>query len=529
MKKSLSCLLAIVMLISSLSIGITAFAADVINAEIQVTYHQSEARSMLSLVNNFRKSNDAWCWNENNTSKDKYSGLSNLVYDYDLEKIAMQRAAEIVVKFDHNRPNGEECWSAYPSGSYYACCENIAAGQRTAEEVFTDWREDNEYYNGQGHRRNMLNGIVTSVGIACAEYNGRKYWVQEFRAPTHNTTPTAANDSASNVKINIKNSDIVYSSASASVKRFDLAFGETAELPVVTAEIILADTWPDNMKIKCEISPEWTSANRTVAKIADGKIIAVGEGLASVETEVFGKTISCLVAVKADETACKHDGGYEWIADLMVSKQCSKCGAILLILPFTDLASIDYRQYGDYIEYTSVNNQFITGTNPPVNTAFAPTRAINRAMMVTILYRMAGEPYADYNPYRTSPFMDITDTSAYYYEAACWALKNGITTETTFKPFDNVSREQTASFLFRYAKDNGKLGGSAYKNVNLADYPDYNSVHGWAVEAMQWANYNGMITGTQQGYINPQGATQRIHATKILYGFGKTCNIGNFA
>lgn len=86
MKKSLSCLLAIVLLISSLSIGITAFAADVINAEIQVTYHQSEARSMLSLVNNFRKSNDAWCWNENNTSKDKYSGLSNLVYDYDLEK-----------------------------------------------------------------------------------------------------------------------------------------------------------------------------------------------------------------------------------------------------------------------------------------------------------------------------------------------------------------------------------------------------------------------------------------------------------
>jgi len=44
----------------------------------------------------------------------------------------------------------------------------------------------------------------------------------------------------------------------------------------------------------------------------------------------------------------------------------------------------------------------------------------------------------------------------------------------------------------------------------------------------QWANYNGMITGTQQGYANPQGATQRIHATKILYGFGKACNIGNF-
>lgn len=348
MKKLLSFLLATLMLITSLSVGMTAFADGFTAIETEFTYHQSQARSMLSLVNDFRTGRDAWYWDKDDKTKVVCNNLPKYVYDYELEKIAMQRAAEIVVKFDHNRPNGEECWSAYPSGSYYACCENIAAGQRTAEEVFTDWREDNEYYNGQGHRRNMLNGIVTSVGIACAEYNGRKYWVQEFRAPTHNTTPTAANDSASNVKINIKNSDIVYSSASASADRFDLEFGETAELPVVTAEIILADTWPENTKIKCEISPEWTSANRIVAEIVDGKIIAVGEGLASVETEVFGKTISCLVTVKADETACKHDGCYEWVADLMVLKQCSKCGSVILILPFTDIR--DFTYYGDFVE-----------------------------------------------------------------------------------------------------------------------------------------------------------------------------------
>ena len=195
---------------------------------------------------------------------------------------------------------------------------------------------------------------------------------------------------------------------------------------------------------------------------------------------------------------------------------------------FADLNGYDY--YNEFVAYTSVYNEFLKGTNPPANNVFEPARAIDRAMMVTILYRMAGEPYANGgNPYTSSPFTDITNTSVYYYDAACWALKNGITTETTFKPFDNVSREQTASFLFRYAKDNDELGDDAYKNVNLAAYPDYSSVHGWAVEAMQWANYNGMITGTQQGYINPQGATQRIHATKILYGFGKVCNIGNFS
>ena len=150
--------------------------------------------------------------------------------------------------------------------------------------------------------------------------------------------------------------------------------------------------------------------------------------------------------------------------------------------------------------------------------------------MVTILYRMAGEPYANGgNPYGSSPFTDITDTGAYYYDAACWALKNGITTETTFKPFNNVTREQTASFLFRYAKDNNQLGCRAYKNVDLSKYSDNKNISSWTIEPMQWANYNGMITGTQQGYANPQGATQRIHATKILYGFGKACNIGIFA
>ena len=221
----------------------------------------------------------------------------------------------------------------------------------------------------------------------------------------------------------------------------------------------------------------------------------------------------------------------EWINDNgHIVKKCAVCNDELLILPFIDLVNINYNQYADYIEYTSVKNQFITGTNPPANTVFSPTRAINRAMMVTILYRMAGEPYANgKNPYTSSPFTDITNPNVYYYDSACWALKNGITTEITFKPFDDVTREQTASFLFRYAQDNGKLGNSAYKNVNLSTYPDYSDVRSWAVEPLQWANYNGMITGTQQGYINPQGATQRIHATKILYGFGKVCNIGNFA
>ena len=203
------------------------------------------------------------------------------------------------------------------------------------------------------------------------------------------------------------------------------------------------------------------------------------------------------------------------------------------IIPvYTNIQFMDlygFEKYSEYVDYTSVYNSFITGTNPPYNTVFEPARAIDRAMMVTILYRMAGEPYANGgNPYTSSPFTDITNTSVYYYDAACWALENGVTTETTFKPFNNVTREQTATFLYRYAQDNDTLGSSDYMKVDLSRYHDADSISHFAVDAMKWANYNGMITGTEQGYANPQGATQRIHATKILYGFGKVCNIGNF-
>ena len=193
---------------------------------------------------------------------------------------------------------------------------------------------------------------------------------------------------------------------------------------------------------------------------------------------------------------------------------------------FNDIAG--FEKYDDYIAYTSVYNEIVRGTNPPYNTVFAPTRTIERAMMVTILYRLAGEPYKAGNPHEKTPFTDITDTNAYYYDAACWALDKGITTETTFKPFNAVSREETAAFLFRYASENGLIYDENYKSVSINDYKDYSSIRPWAYEAMQWANFNGMITGTEQGYANPQGATQRVHASKILYGFGKNCDIGNF-
>lgn len=193
-------------------------------------------------------------------------------------------------------------------------------------------------------------------------------------------------------------------------------------------------------------------------------------------------------------------------------------------LKFDDIG--DYPGYAEYLTYTSINNDFIMGTNPPEYTHFSPSDPITRGMFITILYRMAGSPYDDNNPHSETPFEDIDNVSAFYYNAACWALDQGITTETYFNPYMNVTREQTAAFLYRYTNMIGKID-SGYKSTDISKYPDSRYVSEWAVEPLKWANYENMITGTNQGYLNPKEPTKRIHAAKILYGFGQTCKIGN--
>ena len=230
--------------------------------------------------------------------------------------------------------------------------------------------------------------------------------------------------------------------------------------------------------------------------------------------------------LKGSEDLCWHSSNWVLKNGLYTNK-CIGCGKMTTI-PFTDIAG--YGRYADYLAYSSVYNDFFKGTNPPYNNVFSPTRAVDRAMMVTNLYRMAGEPYSDgENPFEETPFTDVTDTDAYYYDAACWALENGITTESTFKPLNVVTREQTATLMFRFAELYGLVDNDDYKYLTeLKQYPDASSISPWAIDAMKWAYCNGMITGTQQGYANPQGETQRIHASKIFFGFGYTCGIGNY-
>ena len=209
-KTLLSIFLAFIMAATAVCATLSANAANIVSVKITGTYGQTEARSMLATINEFRTGSDAWYWNEDDSTKTVCKDLKPLAYDYGLEKIAMQRAAEISIYLSHTRPDGNRWTTALDEAGRAATYkgENIAAWQITADEAFTSWREENEPYATQGHRRNMLSENYTAIGIAMFTYEGKNYWVQTLASPTTDTTVTAANDKETSVAINVDSSKL---------------------------------------------------------------------------------------------------------------------------------------------------------------------------------------------------------------------------------------------------------------------------------------------------------------------------------
>lgn len=302
-KKWLAGLLVLVMLVSVCgfsSPAVIAKAADIQNFQVTGTYRQSEARTMLSMINAFRTGNDAWQWNEDDSEKVQITGLLALNYDYNLEKIAMQRAMELVVSYSHTRPNGESCFSAY-TNEYQGGGENIAIGTSdvTAANAFKLWQETDEKYAGQGHRRNMLSKDFQSVGIGYVYYKGCHYWVQEFgdRVVTVDSTP--ANDSQTAVTVPVSTDQITASNVSSNVDRYQLGKGDTAELPALTFELRTTDTWsyaPSASAAPAQ-APAWQVKDTTIATISGNNIVAIAPGTTSLTATVGGQNFDIPITV----------------------------------------------------------------------------------------------------------------------------------------------------------------------------------------------------------------------------------------
>ena len=279
-----------------------ANAAEIIPVNISVKYGQTEGRKIFDMINEMRTDSfDAWCWNEDNETKTRYDNLNELAYDYDLERIATKRAAELALLFDHGRPNGENFFSIYEEEgiTYRAAGENIAMGYRTAEAVNAAWREDGEPYNGQGHRRNMLNPKFNCVGIGHVYLDGCHYWVEEFAYRTSvNTTETTANDSEQTMSLSVPKSKVTGLKVAFDKTSYSLRTGEstevklTAKLTVFGSDTIVTDL------------PAISVNDPSVATYSNGKITGVAEGSTTLTASLYGLTAADMPTINVYR--CEH-------------------------------------------------------------------------------------------------------------------------------------------------------------------------------------------------------------------------------
>ena len=290
---------------------------------ISVQYGQTEARTILNMINEMRTSStDAWYWKQDDTTKTYCTNLQPLQYDYDLEKTAMQRAAEIAIIYSHTRPNNKDTFSAfYENSVYYTYAgENIAAGYGTADSVNDGWREDNELYAGQGHRRNMLNSKFNCVGIGHVYYNGFHYWVENFAYRDKvNTTPVSADNTETTLTIPVATSKISNFNITFDKDEYSLKTGESASISVSDPAISVFGHWGSRFVFVTD-TPDLTIADSTVATLS-GTITGISEGDTTISASLYGLTAHQTAAVKVHNCENHWDDG-----KITTPPTCTKTG-----------------------------------------------------------------------------------------------------------------------------------------------------------------------------------------------------------
>lgn len=460
-------------------IPFSGFAAGSGTEQVSYTvlYNQSAARRMLKLINNYRTSeDDAWVYSKPSKANKKESKipleLSKLTYDYTLEKIAMQRAAEIAIYLDHTRPNGAS-FDTLMDSNYSAWAENCAGGYSDYESAFKGWLETDKSYSGQGHRRNILSEDYNAIGISCVVYNDNYYWVQIFgKTENPNRETVDSNNSDKDVSVEV-NPDLINSIkiTSDADTPYIVGMDKPAELPELTTKMVMDESWPGS---DCVVTPEykWASSDRSVVKVSGGKLVGVKEGTATVTATALG--VSCSIQVQ-------------------VSKDVS---------PFKDVKNGSYCY--DAVMW-AVENEITNGID---KTHFAPDQTCTRAQIVTFLWREADSPEPKT---KKCPFKDVSK-DAYYYKAVLWAYENDITTGVDakhFAPDDDCTRGQVATFLWKANEQpKASVTKNPFKDVAKSDY---------YYKAVLWAYGEKITTGVDKKHFAPDEPCTRGQIVTFLY------------
>ena len=196
---------------------------------------------------------------------------------------------------------------------------------------------------------------------------------------------------------------------------------------------------------------------------------------------------------------------------LLVSATVSLNASAASASTMTDIPSGSW--YESAVQYC-LNNNYMNGES---ETKFNPNGTVSRAQMVQVLYNLEGQP--GYTSGHT-PFEDITPGS-WYYNAVRWSEENGIasgTSATTFKPNAPVTREQVATFFANYAKFKNNYSGA---QSDLSKYSDQNKISAWAKENISWAVNYGLMSGTSETTLDPQGTCIRAQLAQFIKNYFK--------
>lgn len=253
-----------------------------------------------------------------------------------------------------------------------------------------------------------------------------------------------------------------------------------------------------NVSLPCEFKDGTVKLKATGAEIPDAEFD--GQTVSFQTNEAGTYVIESKTPVQP-----KPDDAITGIISSIVASGALQPGASAS--QFTDLTAGSW--YYDGVRY-ALENGLMTGTSART---FAPDRPVTRAMLVTILWRLAGEPYG-----RVSPFEDVLPGS-WYAQAVSWAYDKGIVTgvtATSFQPVTPVTREQLCAILCRYAALTGK---NTAASASLNAFTDRAQVSAYAAASVRWALQAGLLTGVGDGRLAPRSGATRAQLAVLLQRF----------
>lgn len=298
-------LLCVCLLLPAASVPVSAASGEMETVTVtNAVSRQTEARKMLAMVNDFRTGEDAWYWNSDDETKTVCTGLKKLSWDYGLEKVAMQRVMELTAFYSHNRPDGESCFTTF-RGMYdilrsCSLAENIAVGLNmldNAEETYYAWREDEENYKGQGHRRAMLSSSYQYIGIACIKVGNCWFWAQSLSNGPTGSAKEEPNDSPREAQVKVDASKLTGVSLRAEPDRLTVKQGTGTALPEVLASFNNMSGYDWISGAVYRVNPGWVPDNSGVYLLSGSGLTGLKKGEGSLMASSLGSSVIIPVSV----------------------------------------------------------------------------------------------------------------------------------------------------------------------------------------------------------------------------------------